>query len=233
MELLTKLLHEMKSGLLLIMALTMVTGLAYPMVVTMLAQCFFPWRANGSLLVRHHQVVGSALIGQTFNQPGYFWGRPSTTQPYPYNSMNSGGTRIAPLDASYLAQVTARQERWQAACDQRTPAPMDLLTASASGLDPDISPAAAFFQATRVAKARALSLRQIENLIHQQIRNPDFGLLGESRVNVLLLNLALDLLAPLTPPAVFPLPAPAPVIPLILPASMDKLSQPPLQHKAP
>ncbi|WP_176158868.1 potassium-transporting ATPase subunit KdpC [Burkholderia multivorans] len=174
-------------------ALTAVTGLAYPAVLTAFGQVVFPWQANGSLIERNGQVVGSALIGQSFDAPKYFWGRLSATSPMPYNAAGSGGSNLGPLNPSLAEQVKARIAALRdAGTDLSKPVPVDLVTASASGLDPEITPAAAAYQVERVAKARKLAPDAVAQLVAANTTGRQFGVLGEPRVNVLKLNLALD-----------------------------------------
>lgn len=177
----------------LFVLLSLVTGLAYPLLTTGAAQLAFAHAANGSLVVRDGQVVGSALIGQSFSAPQYFWSRPSATGPMPYNAGASGGSNQGPTNPALAEAVKARIEALRAA-DPGNPAPVpvDLVTASASGLDPHISRAAADHQAERVARARGWALAEVRALIEGQTDRPLLGFLGEPRVNVLLLNLALD-----------------------------------------
>ncbi|PRH06885.1 potassium-transporting ATPase subunit KdpC [Burkholderia multivorans] len=173
--------------------LTAVTGLAYPAVLTAFGQAVFPWQANGSLIERNGQVVGSALIGQSFDAPKYFWGRLSATSPMPYNATGSGGSNLGPLNPSLAEQVKARIAALRdVGTDLSTPVPVDLVTASASGLDPEITPAAAAYQIERVANARHLSREPVAQLVAANTTGRQFGVLGEPRVNVLKLNLALD-----------------------------------------
>ncbi|MBU9564083.1 potassium-transporting ATPase subunit KdpC [Burkholderia multivorans] len=173
--------------------LTAVTGLAYPAVLTAFGQVVFPWQANGSLIERNGQVVGSALIGQSFDAPKYFWGRLSATSPMPYNAAGSGGSNLGPLNPSLAEQVKARIAALRdAGTDLSKPVPVDLVTASASGLDPEITPAAAAYQIERVANARHLSRETVAQLVAANTTGRQFGVLGEPRVNVLKLNLALD-----------------------------------------
>ncbi|HDR9469485.1 potassium-transporting ATPase subunit KdpC [Burkholderia multivorans] len=173
--------------------LTAVTGLAYPAVLTAFGQAVFPWQANGSLIERNGQVVGSALIGQSFDAPKYFWGRLSATSPMPYNAAGSGGSNLGPLNPSLAEQVKARIAALRdAGTDLSKPVPVDLVTASASGLDPEITPAAAAYQIERVANARHLSRETVAQLVAANTTARQFGVLGEPRVNVLKLNLALD-----------------------------------------
>ncbi|MDN7867271.1 potassium-transporting ATPase subunit KdpC [Burkholderia multivorans] len=173
--------------------LTAVTGLAYPAVLTAFGQAVFPWQANGSLIERNGQVVGSALIGQSFDAPKYFWGRLSATSPMPYNAAGSGGSNLGPLNPSLAEQVKARIAALRdAGTDLSKPVPVDLVTASASGLDPEITPAAAAYQIERVANARHLARETVAQLVAANTTGRQFGVLGEPRVNVLKLNLALD-----------------------------------------
>jgi K+-transporting ATPase ATPase C chain len=183
--------------LVLSVALTLVTGVAYPLVVTGAAQALFPMQAGGSLIEVNGKPVGSALIGQNFSDPKYFWGRPSATGPMPYNASASGGSNLGPLNPALVDAVKGRVEALRAADPgNKAPVPVDLVTASASGLDPHISPAAARYQAARVARVRGLSEEKVQSLVEQHTQAPLLGLLGEPRVNVLQLNLALQALAP-------------------------------------
>ncbi|MGJ7500785.1 potassium-transporting ATPase subunit KdpC [Variovorax sp. ZT5P49] len=173
--------------------LSALTGLIYPMAVTGAAKAVFPSQAAGSLIVLDGTTVGSRLIGQNFSDPKHFWGRPSATAPQPYNATASGGSNQGPLNPALTDAVKARVEALRAADPGNTaPVPVDLVTASASGLDPDISPAAAKYQAARVARVRGVPIEQVNALIASNTQAPLFGLLGESRVNVLSLNIALD-----------------------------------------
>jgi K+-transporting ATPase ATPase C chain len=173
--------------------LSALTGLIYPMAVTGAAKAVFPSQAAGSLIVLDGTAVGSRLIGQNFSDPKHFWGRPSATAPQPYNATASGGSNQGPLNPALTDAVKARVEALRAADPGNTaPVPVDLVTASASGLDPDISPAAAKYQAARVARVRGVPIEQVNALIASNTQAPLFGLLGESRVNVLSLNIALD-----------------------------------------
>ncbi|KVC67427.1 potassium-transporting ATPase subunit C [Burkholderia stagnalis] len=177
----------------LFVVLTAVTGLAYPAVMTVFGQVVFPSQANGSLIEKDGKVVGSALIGQPFDAPKYFWGRLSATSPMPYNASGSGGSNLGPLNPSLADQVKARIAALRdAGTDLSKPVPVDLVTASASGLDPEITPAAAAYQVERVAKARGLSPGAVAQLVAANTSARQFGVLGEPRVNVLKLNLALD-----------------------------------------
>ena len=182
-----------RPALILFVILSVVTGLLYPLAVTGVAQAVFSHQANGSLITQNGKVVGSELIGQSFTAPGHFWGRPSTTVPMPYNAAASGGSNQGPTNPALVDAVQARIKALRAADPDNTRAvPVDLVTASASGLDPHISPAAADYQAARVAKARGLPLAQVQALVQQHTEAPWLGLLGEPRVNVLALNLALN-----------------------------------------
>ena len=186
-------LKELKPALLMLLVLTVITGVAYPALVTGIAQLLFKSQANGSLIEREGKVVGSTLIGQPFSDPKYFWSRPSATSPMPDNAGNSGGSNLGPLNPALEDAVKARIDALKAADPAQTaPIPVDLVTASASGLDPHISPAAALWQAPRVARLRNLPLDKVEQLIAANTQGRTFGLLGEPRVNVLMLNLALD-----------------------------------------
>jgi K+-transporting ATPase ATPase C chain len=178
--------------------LSAITGLAYPLLVTGLARAIFPHQAEGSLIRRNGQVIGSEWIGQSFTAPGDFWGRPSATVdaqggPLPYNGANSGGSNLAPSNPALRRAVQERLAALRAADPDATdPVPVDLVTTSGSGLDPHISPASASYQAHRVAKARGLEEAKVRELIAAHTEGPQLGMLGEARVNVLKLNLALD-----------------------------------------
>jgi K+-transporting ATPase ATPase C chain len=173
---------------------TILTGLAYPLFMTGIAQLVFPKQANGSLIIgQNGSVVGSSLIGQSFDDPGYFWGRLSATAGTPYNAAASGGTNYSVMNSALVEQAQTRIQELRAADPGNlAPIPVDLVTASASGLDPNISPAAAYYQAARVARTRGLTETQVRDLIAQNTQYPSLGIIGEARVNVLLLNLALD-----------------------------------------
>lgn len=173
--------------------LTAVTGLAYPAVMTAVGQAAFHDQANGSLIEQNGKVVGSKLIGQQFDAPQYFWGRLSATSPMPYNATGSGGSNLGPTNPALLDEVKGRIDALKAAgTDMSTPVPVDLVTSSGSGLDPEISPAAAAYQIERVATARKLAVNDVQALVDRYTSGRQFGVLGEPRVNVLQLNLALD-----------------------------------------
>jgi K+-transporting ATPase ATPase C chain len=178
----------------LLVIMTLLTGVAYPLLVTGLAQAVYPRQANGSLLVdASNHPRGSLLIGQAFSAPRYFWGRPSATLPYSYNASASGGSNQGPTNPALIEAVRSRVQAVQAGDPGRhAPVPVDLVTASASGLDPHISPAAAAYQIARVAKARDLSPDRLTELVARMTEGRQWGVLGEPRVNVLQLNLALD-----------------------------------------
>jgi K+-transporting ATPase ATPase C chain len=185
--------EQLKPALMVFLMLTVLTGVVYPMAVTGLAQMLFPHQANGSLIVRDGKTIGSELIGQPFNAPQYFWGRPSATSPFPYNAAASSGSNLGPTNPAFSEAVKTRVTALRAAdSGNHAAVPVDLVTASGSGLDPHISPAAAAYQVRRVARARGLDPAAVQRLVEQHIEGRQFGLLGESRVNVLLLNLALD-----------------------------------------
>ncbi len=178
-------------GLLFVM--TMLLGIAYPLAMTGLAKAVFPSQAAGSLIHRGTLLVGSSLIGQSFADPKYFWGRPSATAPQPYNGLGSSGSNLGPLNPALLERIAAQVKLFRDADPGNTnPVPVDLVTASASGLDPEISPAAAEYQAPRVARLRNIPLATVQALIAQHRTPALFDVLGEARVNVLELNLALD-----------------------------------------
>jgi potassium-transporting ATPase KdpC subunit len=185
--------QQVISAALSILVLTFLTGLLYPLAVTGLAAVIFPAQAPGSRLQTGGGAAGSVLIGQPFSSPAYFWGRPSATALFPYNAALSAGSNLGPTNPALVEQVKARIEALRAADPGNTSSvPVDLVTSSASGLDPDISPAAAYYQIHRVAKARALSEEHVRELVASHTKGRTWGLLGEPRVNVLELNLALD-----------------------------------------
>jgi K+-transporting ATPase ATPase C chain len=185
--------EQIRPAIMSLLVLTVLTGLIYPLVVTGLAQALFPHQANGSLIVRDGKVIGSELIGQHFDQPKYFWGRPSATAPYPYNAAASSGSNLGPTNPALIEAVKARIAALRTADPSNTaPIPVDLVTASASGLDPHISPASAAFQVRRVARARQMDEAAVRDLVARHTEGRQLGFLGEARVNVLKLNLALD-----------------------------------------
>lgn len=184
---------HIRVSLILIVLLTVVTGVIYPLVITGIAQVTFPAQANGSLVFKGGQPVGSALIGQPFDDPKYFWSRPSATSPFPDNAAASSGSNQGPLNPALAQAVQGRVDALRAIDPgNAAPVPVDLVTASGSGLDPHISPAAALYQVPRVARERKLEVETVRTLVERHIEGRTFGLLGEPRVNVLALNLALD-----------------------------------------
>jgi potassium-transporting ATPase KdpC subunit len=194
--------REIRPAIVVLVALTLITGLVYPLVMTGIAQVIFPHQANGSMITLNGHVVGSELIGQNFTSNKYFHGRPSATTgpdpkdpsktvPAPYNAINSGGSNLGPSNKALVDRVKGDISTLQKE-NPGTPVPIDLVTTSASGLDPDISPEAALFQVPRVAKARNLPADQLQQLVEDNTEGRLFGLLGEPQVNVLQLNLALD-----------------------------------------
>jgi K+-transporting ATPase ATPase C chain len=182
--------RHLTTAVLLFLALTVLTGLIYPLAVTGLGQVLFPRQANGSVIEMNGKVIGSELIGQPFSDPGYFWGRPSATAPFPGNAASSSGSNLGPTNPALFTRVRTDAAR----LGGRGPIPADLVTTSASGLDPHISPEAALYQVARVARARGLEPSVVRSLVESHIEGRTFGVLGEPRVNVLRLNLALDAL---------------------------------------
>jgi K+-transporting ATPase KdpC subunit len=188
-----EILQQTRRAVLVWVCLTVITGLVYPALVTGIAQVAFPFQANGSLVRHQGRVMGSALIGQPFSDPKYFWGRPSATSPYAYNAAASLGSNLGPTNPELLARVKERVDalkRSQPGSDRLIP--VDLVTASGSGLDPHLSPAAALYQVPRIARARGLSEGTVTGLVAEHVEKRWFGILGEPHVNVLELNLALD-----------------------------------------
>ena len=187
--------HQLRPALMMLLILTVLTGVMYPLAVTGLAQLLFPTQANGSLMTKDGKVIGSELIGQYFDEPKYFWGRPSATSPYPYNAAASSGSNLGPTNPVLIEAVKTRVGALRAADPgNEAPVPVDLVTASGSGLDPHISPAAALYQVHRVARVRGVQESQVKDFVALHTEGRQFGLLGEPRVNVLKLNLALDIL---------------------------------------
>lgn len=179
----------------LFVLISLVTGLLYPLAVTGIAQIAFPEQAAGSLIKRGEEVIGSSLIGQRFSGPTYFWGRPSATSPMPYNATNSGGSNLGPTNPGLIETVKERAKNILASHPDKTEKiPTDLVTASASGLDPHISSVAAYYQVERVAVARNTDTAIVKSLVDRLIETPQWSVLGDPRVNVLRLNLALDVL---------------------------------------
>ena len=184
---------HLRPAALMLLWLSLLTGIAYPALVTGLSALAFPGRATGSLVARDGRIVGSELIGQPFSDPRYFWSRPSATGPYPYNAASSSGSNQGPSNPALHEAVAARIAALRAVDPGSTaPVPVDLVTASASGLDPHISPAAAAYQAARVARARGVTEAAVRDLVARHTERRQLGVLGEERVNVLKLNLALD-----------------------------------------
>jgi K+-transporting ATPase ATPase C chain len=182
-----------RTALLLLIVLTAITGILYPLAMTGVAQAIFPDQANGSIVMSNGKPAGSSLIGQSFDEPKYFWGRLSATSLYPYNAAASSGSNLGPTNEALLKAVQDRMAALKAADPENTvPLPVDLVTASGSGLDPHISPAAAAYQVHRVAKARGEDEQTVRKLVEQYTEGRQFGLFGEPRVNVLGLNLLLD-----------------------------------------
>jgi potassium-transporting ATPase KdpC subunit len=185
--------REIRPALVLLACFTLLTGVAYPLCVTLLARALFPRQAAGSLIVRDGRVVGSELIGQQFDDPRHFWGRLSSTAPGAYNASASGASNLGPSNPALLDVVGARLAALRSADPYATaPIPIDLVTSSASGLDPHISPAAALWQVSRVARIRGLPEEKVRALVESRVEPRTLGILGELRVNVLALNLALD-----------------------------------------
>lgn len=188
--------RDITNALFVFVLLTVITGLLYPGIVTVLAQALMPGKANGSLITVDGKPAGSSLIGQPFSDPRYFWGRPSATSPQPYNALASSGSNQGPTNPALVESVQQRLDALRSADPGNSaPVPVDLVTASGSGLDPHISPSAAAYQAGRVARVRNMSLSRVQELIARNTEGRQFGVLGERRVNVLRLNQDLDALS--------------------------------------
>lgn len=187
----------LRASLWMFLCLTLVTGVLYPMMVTGIGNTFFSEQVEGSLIKKEGLIIGSALIGQDFHSPQYFWGRPSATGSYPNNAAASSGSNLGPLNPALADVVSTRYKQYQSSDTIVKPVPVELLTASGSGLDPDISPAAALYQVDRIAKARQMDTHQLNALIDRSTIPKQFGILGEPRLNVLSLNLSLDEIAPI------------------------------------
>lgn len=184
---------HLRPALVSLLFLSLITGVGYPLLVTGISQVSFPDQANGSLIVKDGKVVGSALVGQPFDDPRYFWGRPSGTSPFPNNAAASSGSNLSPTNPALIRAVRGRVEALRAADPgNKAAVPVDLVTASGSGLDPHVSPAAALYQVSRVARERQLTPEAVAELVERHTERRFLGLLGEPRVNVLALNLALD-----------------------------------------
>jgi K+-transporting ATPase ATPase C chain len=192
-------LKHLRTAIIALVLFTVLTGLLYPFLITTLAQLFFPGKANGSMIIKKGKSYGSELIGQSFSNPKYFWGRLSATGPYAYNAGSSTGSNYGPLNPALQDVVKKRIQDLKVADSlNNRPIPVDLITTSGSGLDPHISVAAALYQIPRVARYRSLKEQDVRTLVNQNTEGRQFGFLGESRVNVLKLNLALDAIQPLS-----------------------------------
>jgi K+-transporting ATPase ATPase C chain len=188
-------LKELRPAVVSFLLLMLLTGIVYPLLVTGISQGLMPGQANGSMIMKDGKPAGSVLIGQSFSDPKYFWGRPSATSPMPNNAVSSGGSNLGPTNPALMDAIKARvQALKDADPGNKQPVPVDLVTASASGLDPHISPAAAQYQLARVARVRNLNPDTLRKLVDEHTEGRQFGILGEPRVNVLELNLALDTL---------------------------------------
>ncbi len=188
-------LKPLKTACVLFMSLTILTGLFYPLIITCFAQVLFPWHANGSIVKKNNHAIGSFFIGQSFSSADYFWGRPSATIPFPYNGEFSSGSNSASSNPDFLNTLSMRVLNITSVNPNQSKnrmIPVELVTASASGLDPDISPAAAFYQVSRIARIRHIPENLLKILVRDHIEYRTFGLLGEPRLNVLQLNLSMD-----------------------------------------
>jgi K+-transporting ATPase ATPase C chain len=189
-----EILRQIKTSFIILLFFTLLTGIIYPLIVTGVAQLIFPWKANGSIIENNGKSIGSLLIGQSFADPRYFYSRPSATLPFPYNGGASLGSNMGPSNPLFIALVKERALNFQTIDSSNLLVPVDLVTASGSGLDPDISPYAAFYQIQRIAKLRNIPEIEIKQVVEQLIQGRQWGIFGEPRVNVLQLNLALDAL---------------------------------------
>ncbi len=185
--------HQARTAIALFIMMTLLTGVVYPLLITGLTAVLFPYQSGGSIIMKGEKKTASQLIGQEFNSPRYFWGRPSATTPAGYNAASSTGSNLGPSNPDLKKSISVRLAALRSADpDNRMPVPADLVTASASGLDPHISPAAALYQISRVAKARGLDEKKVAALVMKNIRDRQLGFLGEPTINVLQLNMALD-----------------------------------------
>lgn len=185
--------HQARTAISLFIMMTLLTGVVYPLLTTGLAQILFPYQAGGSIIKQGDRKIASQLIGQEFKSPRYFWGRPSATTPAGYNASSSTGSNLGPSNPDLRKSIDARVAALRSADpDNRLPVPVDLVTASGSGLDPHVSPASALYQVSRVAKARGLDEKKVTELVMKNIRDRQWGFLGEPTVNVVKLNMALD-----------------------------------------
>lgn len=185
-----------RTAFLMLLLFSALTGLVYPLIVMAVAQVLFPWQANGSIVKKNEKELGSMLIGQFFTDPKYFWGRPSATTPFPYNAEYSSGSNLGPFNPDLLKAIKGRKQDLQKVDPgNHLSIPVDLITASGSGLDPEISPLAAFYQVHRVARARNIPAQKVSALVKRLSKERQMGVLGEPRVNVLMLNLELDYLS--------------------------------------
>ncbi|MES2793542.1 MAG: potassium-transporting ATPase subunit KdpC [Planctomycetota bacterium] len=191
-------LRALRISIVMMLVMTAITGVIYPLTITVIANTVFAFQSRGSVMLDGQRAIGSELIGQTFTDPGYFWSRPSATGPIPYNAASSSGSNLGPSNPALQTAIQERVQKLKAADNSQTSqVPIDLVTASASGLDPDISPAAANFQVSRVAQRRGVPDTEVKQLVFRYTAGRQLGLLGEPRVNVLKLNLALDQAFPL------------------------------------